>query len=780
MVGWLRTKPAEGEILQHHLSGSHDAALVALSVAIAVAASYTALDLAGRVGAASGWARRVWLGTAAVAMGGGIWAMHFVAMLAFSLPVPMAFDAGLTLLSLVVPVTVTGIGFAVTARSANPARIGLAGLLMGLGIAAMHYTGMAAMRMPVGVSYDRTLVAVSVLIAVGASIAALQLSALRTSGLSRALAAGAMGLAISGMHYTAMWAAAFSNPAAPAEGTHGHAGVDQTVLALGVASVTFLILFLSLLAAVVDRRFAHLAEREAAALRASEARFRALYRRTPLPLHSLGPDGTMVEVSDAWLALLGYRREEVVGRPLADFLAAGCAGRHAREHWPTFSAGQDLHEVECQVLAKDGRVLDVLLSASPDRDLRGHLLGWLGGLADITARRRAEEALRQAQKLEAVGQLTGGVAHDFNNLLTVVLGALSGLERHVGGDERARAMLEAARGAVRRGARLSGSLLAFARRQALRPEPVDAAALIQEFTTLIRRAIGETITLELGFEPCLPLCQTDAAQLQTAVLNLVVNARDAMPEGGTLTIRAARAELTPDDLAGNDEAAPGSFVAISVRDTGHGMAPEVLARAFEPFFTTKEVGRGTGLGLAQVYGFVRQLGGHVGVSTRPGEGTTVTLYLPVSHERSTRSLDIGNDPPATVVTVSSSTVLVVEDEAAVREIAAEMLREAGWRVISAADGREALSVLQTGEPVDVLFSDVVMPGLNGFELARAARGMRPGLPVLLTSGYAGAAHGHEEPEFAVLQKPYERHELLRNLGALVPPPLPSRDRKEVG
>ena len=750
---------------EHILSGTHDAALVTLSVALAVAASYTALDLAGRVGAATGWARRAWLATAAVAMGGGIWAMHFVAMLAFSLPVSMTYDPSLTLFSLGVAIAVTGVGFTVASHGANFARTGLAGLLMGLGIAAMHYAGMAAMRMSVSTSYDHTVVVTSVLIAIGASVAALWLAARGTSGLFRALAAGVMGLAVSGMHYTAMWAATFSG--APVDSGHSHDSAAQTALALGVAAVTFLILFLSMLAAVVDRHLTRLTEREAQALRASEARFRTLYRRTPLPLHSLGPDGSVLEVSDAWLTLLGYQREEVAGRLLSAFMVPDSARRRIEEHWPALLAGQDLDEVECQILTKDGRVLDVLLSASAERDAGGRLLRSLGGLADVTARRRAEEALYQAQKLEAVGQLTGGVAHDFNNLLTIVLGSLSVLERYVRGEERAQQVLQAARQAVRRGAQLSQSLLSFARRQTLRPQPVDAVALLQELATLIRRALGETITLELAFEPGLPLCRTDAAQLQTAVLNLVVNARDAMPEGGTLSVRVAQTELGPDDLAGNDDAAPGTFVAVSVRDTGCGMPPEVLARAFEPFFTTKEVGRGTGLGLAQVYGFVRQLGGHVSVASRPSLGTTFTLYLPATAAELVKLLTPAARSAAVVARVSSATVLVVEDEAGVREAAAEMLREGGWRVITAADAREALAALTAGEAVDALFSDVVMPGMNGPDLARAARRLRPTLPVLLATGYAGTALGADGDAFEVLAKPYERDALLACLDTLV-------------
>jgi PAS domain S-box-containing protein len=466
-----------GAMLEHALFGTHDTALVTLSVAIAVAASYTALDLAGRIGAAAGWARRAWLATAAVAMGGGIWAMHFVAMLAFSLPVSMTYEPGLTLVSLGVAIAFTGVGFTVASHGANFARTGLAGLLMGLGIAAMHYTGMAAMRMPVSTSYDHTLVVTSVLIAIGASVAALWLAARGTSGLFRALAAGVMGLAVSGMHYTAMWAATFSG--APIDGGHSHDSAAQTTLALGVAAITFLILFLSMLAAVVDRHFTRLTEREADALRASEARFRALYRRTPLPLHSLGPDRAVLEVSDAWLALLGYQRDEVVGRMLSAFMVPDSARRHAEKDWPALLAGQDLRELEYQISTKDGRVLDVLLSASAERDAGGRFMRSLGGLTDVTARRRAEEALYQAQKLEAVGQLTGGVAHDFNNLLTIVLGSLSVLERYIRGEERAQQVLEAARQAVRRGAQLSQSLLSFARRQTLRPQPVDAAALLQ-------------------------------------------------------------------------------------------------------------------------------------------------------------------------------------------------------------------------------------------------------------------------------------------------------------
>ncbi|WP_157033820.1 ATP-binding protein [Belnapia moabensis] len=546
----------------------------------------------------------------------------------------------------------------------------------------------------------------------------------------------------------------------------GHAALDQVGLALGVASATFLILSLALLASFFDRRVAASAEREAAALRESEERFRTLYRSTPLPLHVLDAEGRILQVSDAWLELLGYARAEVVSRPLTDFMAAISVEQRKTGDWPTLLVRGELRDVEYGFLAKSGRSITVLLSARVQRDAEGGFLHSLGGMVDVTAHRQAEEALRQAQKMEAVGQLTGGVAHDFNNLLTVILGSLSLLERHVAEDERARRLLDAARQAVRRGAGLSRSLLAFARRQTLRPEPVDANALLQETATLIRRAVGETVVIELGFEPRLPACRADATQLQAALLNLALNARDAMPQGGTLAIRTARAILGASELASNQDAAPGAFIAFSVRDTGHGMPPEVLARAFEPFFTTKEVGKGSGLGLSQVFGFVRQLGGHVLIDSAPGRGTTVTIYLPVAADAAIAPGAEAGPSEAAIVTVASATVLVVEDEPPVLEATAEVLREAGWRVLTARDAREAEQLLTTSQAVDVLFSDVVMPGgTSGVELARAAQRLRPGIGVLLTSGYTRTALGSDAGEFEVLAKPYERAELLARLAA---------------
>ncbi|WP_135465625.1 hybrid sensor histidine kinase/response regulator [Crenalkalicoccus roseus] len=412
-----------------------------------------------------------------------------------------------------------------------------------------------------------------------------------------------------------------------------------------------------------------------------------------------------------------------------------------------------------------------------EQAMRDRLSGALAELREQVARREAAEAgLRQAQRLEALGRLTGGIAHDFNNLLTAILGTVQMLERHLGpaADERVRRLLGIARDAVDRGARLNASLLAFARRQPLHATALDANALVRGFAPLIQRALGEVATLALDLAPDLPPCRADAAQLEAALLNLAINARDAMPQGGQVRLTSRLVRLGPEELAGNAEARPGAYVALALADSGIGMPPEVRERAFEPFFTTKPVGKGTGLGLSQVFGFVRQLGGHVAIESAPGDGTRVTLYLPVSAAPAAAA----PAPPAPggALPPARGRVLMAEDDERVRTVMAEALRQAGLEVIAVPDGQAALAVLVRGERVDVLFSDIVMPGgLSGIGLAEAARQLRPGLPVLLATGYAGLAADGEEHGFAVLAKPYDQAVLLARLRALL-----ERRAEEVG
>ncbi|MEW5685146.1 MAG: CHASE domain-containing protein [Pseudomonadota bacterium] len=380
---------------------------------------------------------------------------------------------------------------------------------------------------------------------------------------------------------------------------------------------------------------------------------------------------------------------------------------------------------------------------------------------EMGRREAAEDQVRQMQKMEAIGQLSGGIAHDFNNMLAIVIGSLDMAKRRMGGEEDPRVVryLDNAAEGARRAAVLTGRLLAFARRQQLSPEPLDPNRLVSGMIELLRRALGERVEIEVDLADGIWPVHADAAELENALLNLAVNARDAMPDGGVLTLRTSNAPAI-----GERSLAPGDYVSICVADTGVGMSPEVMARAFEPFFTTKDVGKGTGLGLSQVYGFVRQSGGEVAFESAKGQGTTVRILLP----RWTGEA-LARDPRAAVDTplvraVNGETVLVVEDEADVRRLSVETLRELGYAVVEAAEAGEALKLLADTARVDMLFTDIVMPGLNGFQLAERARELRPGLKVLLTTGYAhGAATGADANAAALptLAKPFTLDQLAR-------------------
>jgi CheY-like chemotaxis protein len=355
--------------------------------------------------------------------------------------------------------------------------------------------------------------------------------------------------------------------------------------------------------------------------------------------------------------------------------------------------------------------------------------------------------------MEAVGQLTGGVAHDFNNLLTVVLGNVDMLARRNEDEGRRARRVDAIRQAAERGRDLTRQLLAFSRRQHLSPVTLDAAALIRDFAPLIRQAVGEAVTVDLAL-PAEPLCaHVDPTQLETALLNLAVNARDAMPSGGVLSIRAQR-----------ESATDGEWAAISVYDTGVGMSPEVRERVFEPFFTTKEVGKGSGLGLSQVYGFVRQSDGEVRLESTPGKGSRFCLRLPLSYEP---AQNLGEPSENGAIEGGSEKILVVEDDPTVLTLTLDVLTGLGYDVTSATNAAEALEVLQSGAPIDLLFTDVVMPGgVSGVGLARTARELRPNLPVLLTSGFIGEGAVDGDVEFPLIDKPYETAQVaakLRNL-----------------
>ena len=385
---------------------------------------------------------------------------------------------------------------------------------------------------------------------------------------------------------------------------------------------------------------------------------------------------------------------------------------------------------------------------------------------EVRKRSAAEEQLREAQRLEAVGQLTGGIAHDFNNILTVIVGNLDLLARQMA-TEPGKRMIATMQRAASRGARLTQSLLAFARRQTLRPEIVNPNRLINEVNDLLRRAVDEAVEIEFILSPTLDPCQIDPVQFEAALLNLIVNARDAVAQkAGKLVVETKNVVFDAEHRPPLPVIAFGRYVAIVVSDNGIGMPPEILNHVFEPFFTTKEVGRGSGLGLSQVYGFVKQSGGYIHIESERGTGTRVHLYLPRASgtvevtESFAHGDPIAEDP-------RGATILVVEDEPDVREVVTAELANFGYRVLSASDGPEALKILDSESDIDLLFSDVVMPrGMNGEELAREATRRRPDLKVLLTSGYPPAELRERQSvgEFRVLQKPYRFEDLLRIIG----------------
>jgi PAS domain S-box-containing protein len=480
-----------------------------------------------------------------------------------------------------------------------------------------------------------------------------------------------------------------------------------------------------------------------------------------------GFDGRIAAVSPAFGSLLGWSEADVIGRNILELVHPDDRAATAAQ-MDSLGEGHYVYKFENRFRRKDGSWCLLSWSAAPDADFI-HAIG-----RDITADReqaeqirRTELALQQSQKMETIGKLTGGVAHDFNNLLQIISGNLQLLEVHTEGAEAQR-WIGNARSAVEKGAKLASYLLAFGRRQPLEPRVVKISRVVMGMEDMLRRSLGEEIEVELVISGGLWNTAVDVAQVENAVLNLAINARDAMSSGGMssgrLTIEANNAVL--DDLYCRNHAdvAPGQYVMIGVTDTGAGMSPEVLRQAFEPFFSTKEEGKGTGLGLSMVYGFVKQSGGHVKIYSEAGQGTTVKIYLPRTLAPEDAMAPVAELAPAVGGT---ETILVAEDDEAVRTTVVEMLTDLGYRVLKAADAASALAVVESGVPIDVLFTDVVMPGtLRSPELARMARERLPNLAVLFTSGYTENAivHGGRlDPGVELLGKPYTRESLARRI-----------------
>lgn len=509
---------------------------------------------------------------------------------------------------------------------------------------------------------------------------------------------------------------------------------------------------LALQAEVVERRQAE------SALRASEAKRRLITDNMPAGMAYIDANQIYVyhnQTFATWLGLPGdeidgYSVRKVFGETIyaeiRDKIEAALSGKATRYEHEQVTAGGERRRWAVRY--------------SPHFSPEGRVDGCLAMLTDVTEQRQAEQALHQAQKMEAVGQLTGGVAHDFNNLLTVVLGSLQILASELRDHPTAPELIEAASKAARRGAELNRTLLAFSRRQRLAPTAVAVRDLIEGMAGMLERTLGEHIQVMVHSRANLPAAMADPAQLETAVLNLAVNARDAMVSGGKLTIETAATYLDEHYASLEADVRPGPYVLIAVSDTGTGMMPEVRRRAFEPFFTTKETGKGSGLGLAMVYGFVKQSGGHLKIYSEVGHGTTVKIYLPTcdaTAESATSAM-----APRQAHPTGSETILVVEDEEDVRALVCRLLTGLGYRVLKAGDGKSALELLKREPAIALLFTDVVLPGMNGPELARKALKLVRNIKVLYTSGYTGNAIQQLEAlgsHVSLLSKPYRIEEL---------------------
>jgi PAS domain S-box-containing protein len=522
-------------------------------------------------------------------------------------------------------------------------------------------------------------------------------------------------------------------------------------------------------------------ERTAAeAVRRSENQFRALAELTPQLIWSTDARGLVDYFSPQWSAFTGVPEEQHFGSGWLEALHPDDRVPSA-EAWRRAVEEDRGYDVDYRIRRHDGVLRWFKTRGTPIRDENGAIQRWFGVCTDVSEivearqdlearfaersreleesledRARTEAALAQAQRLETVGRLTGGVAHDFNNLLTVVIGGLDMILRKPADTARVKRYAEAALEAGRRGERLTRQLLSFARAQELKLQAADIVELVRGSEPLMRRAVDEAVGLEIVADPDVGAARVDAAQFESAVLNLVVNAADATPSGGLITVRIAAQTLAEGEVSG---AAAGDYLRVSVSDTGAGMPPHVLERVFEPFFTTKEIGKGTGLGLAQVYGFVRQVGGGIAISSTVGEGTEVSLYLPhidraeVEEEAAVAAVDLS--------TLAGRRVLLVEDDTAVRTVAESILIEFGCKVTTAVDGREALKVLKA-KRFDILISDIVMPGgISGVDVATAAREGDPDLAILLTTGYAGerVAGAPADLPWPILRKPFRTEDL---------------------
>jgi PAS domain S-box-containing protein len=511
---------------------------------------------------------------------------------------------------------------------------------------------------------------------------------------------------------------------------------------------------------------------QAASPTAQAAKLRGILESAVTAIVTISDRGLVEDINPSTERLFGYRASELIGQNVKMLMPEPYRGEH--DGYISSYIGTGVKKIigigrEVRGRRKDGTTFPLHLSVSEfEADGRRYFTGMIH---DISDRMHVEEALReserrlaQSQKMEAVGQLTGGIAHDFNNLLLVITGNLELLEPQLATEE-SRSLLKEAQDAAALGSKLTDQLLTFARRRHMDVHVIQLNDLVVSIADMLRRTLGEHVTLSTSLAREVWSTRADPSQFQSAIVNMAVNSRDAMPQGGKLVIETRNIVFDVDHTDYQSELQPGEYVQLSISDTGGGMEPEIRDRVFEPFFTTKEKGRGTGLGLAMVYGFVKQSGGHVTIYSEPGHGTTINLYFPRS-----------DAPPVDTVAPSSvhdaavpvrETILVVEDDSRVRELTIKRLKLIGYHVLEASDGPAALKILERGDHVDLVFTDLIMPGgLSGRDVAVRAREIKPGVKVLLTSGYAEElvrGDDLQRENLKVLRKPYQQTDLVTAL-----------------
>jgi PAS domain S-box-containing protein len=523
----------------------------------------------------------------------------------------------------------------------------------------------------------------------------------------------------------------------------------------GLLAATFVLITLLSKTGELYAKLARLLDTEQAEHRRESAMRQRIFETSLDLILVVDRQGNVKQVSPSVRNILGYEPHSMLGRSATEYIFSEDL-ESTRGELRKASRGELRGTFDCRYVHKDGRIVPLSWkSVWSEPDQQHFFVG-----RDMTERIGLERQLRQAQKMEAIGQLTGGIAHDFNNILAVIIGMSELTAAAVANDPKVLAMVKQIDESAERGAQLVQRMLAFARKQPLEPRSLDVNASVQHSVAILERTLGEHISVHAALGEDLWPAIVDPGQLEDAILNLSVNARDAMPSGGRLVIETANTHLDEAYAAQNADVIAGDYVVITVTDSGTGIPADVIERVFEPFFTTKEVGRGTGLGLSMVYGFVKQSRGHIKIYSEVGHGTSIRLYFPRSGQRS--QLEQTKTSTDAGVSGGRETILVVEDDASVRGMAVGVLEGLGYEVRQASDGRTALDLLRTGVRIDLLFTDMVMPnGMSGHDLIRAAAALRPDLKVLLTSGYSEEfiKTGSEVPSVRLLNKPYRREAL---------------------